>query len=156
MRCAGSIAGLLTALTLLAGCGGNGPPTKEEYIEQAAPILKLFAQDLARLVPGIRQAPNPVLADARIVYLRNRTANSADALEGVEAPAEIRPEHRDLVAAIRQVSRLIGSFERKPGGERPRKLATLQVQLQQSRAGKALRAAVAAFDAKGYDLTSRP
>lgn len=146
-------AAVLAALAVLSGCG-DSPPTKEEYVEQARPILKLFAGDLARYVPGIRQAPTPVLADARIVYLRDRIANSADALEQVDAPAEIRPQHRNLVVAIRKLSRLIGSFERRPGGRRPRKLATLQVQLQRSQAGKALSSAILAFDAKGYDLTS--
>ncbi len=156
MRWAGIIAGMLAALALLSGCGGDSPPTKQEYIEQASPILKLFAQDLARYIPRIGQAPTPVLADARIVYLRERITNSADALEQVETPTEIRPEHQSLVLAIRKLSRLIGSYERQPGGRRPKNLATLQVQLRRSRAAKDLSSALAAFDKKGYDLTSRP
>jgi len=149
---------LLTSLAviLLAGACGSNELSKEQYVEEVAPLLQQATRDLGKFGIAISRAPAPQLAADRATRLRTALEDTADRLEELDAPSDIDAEHERLASALRGLSGEVAEIEdetEKPVAEYSR-LESFYDELISSEPARELGETVRALERSGYDVSS--
>ena len=143
-----------TAAALLApGCGGDDKPetAKDRYEREFKAVLDRFEGS-----PRIDPPDDAPVAEqiAAMEQARVRTIRFADALDGIDPPADIARAHADYVEGIRRY--VVGEMDElvralRSGGI-PAAEAVVKPEPEDYPVLARIRAARIEFDEKGYDL----
>lgn len=98
-----SMAGLI-ALILLAGCGGDGEPSREEFAQQVnertRPVAQLFEQTFGALARASSEGEISDAAKQQIRDLAEAQRRAAREIEALDPPEGAEAATAELVAAL--------------------------------------------------------
>jgi hypothetical protein len=142
-----ALLGCLAGLSL-AGCGGSsssGPLTKAEYLKQVRGITA----ELSTSVNKLGAVADPKSAADDLQQLQNELRKTANKLDAMKPPAEIKQAHTDLASAASKLADELGPVITKlEGGD-----MTALVGVTALPAFKSLQAANRQLGKAGYNLT---
>lgn len=150
---------LIAAVALVvAGCGSGDDRSslsKAEYERRAAPIVTEATSGILKLSVAISRAPLPRLAISRIETLRAKLRKAAGELEALDAPAEARSLHADLVAGLREAAAELDTLERETGTSPPGRMLGFADEFTSSPGVQKLSRALEDLRTRGYRLGPR-
>jgi maltose-binding protein MalE len=98
------MAAAVVCAALLAGCGG-GPLSKDEYQKQMKSTITKAEKDLDKLTSGSDQP-----TEAEIKEVQKRVQKTADDVDKIDPPSEVKDLHKDLVKEFNETADVIGQL----------------------------------------------
>lgn len=142
-------AALVAVLLLVAGCGGGGGLSKDEYQNEVGTALRPVRSGLGAIRTG--KLSSRTEAAAVLAGVAKPMATAAAKIDAIDAPDDVKEAQRMFVAAMRAfaVDSLRGAQTLQRGGT---KALRRRGGIISPQTAAQLRAASAAYRAKGYDV----
>lgn len=147
-------ASILLVIAFLAGCAGGGP-SRDEYVEEVRAAVIEANGAIVKRSAAIARTRKVEAARERAARLNELLGETADRLEGVEAPEDARAPHAELVGGIRQAGQDAVALAAKAKEKTLRPLDGFASDLLAAPGATRIRAAVQRLSEAGYDLESQ-
>ena len=136
----------LFAGLLLAGCGGEGRLSKQEYAQKVRAVYGDVQQAFQAT-----NVPQEELA-ARVEAAQEQLRESADELEDVEPPEEVERENEELVEGMRRYADDLDRLRNAAESGDQRTIDDFNARIAQNEAVEQMAEAAEEMKFKGYDL----